>query len=48
MDRLFEGIQNEPGMRGGADAPANDLSSIGVDDEGHIDEPFPGCDIGEV
>ena len=34
MDRQIEGIQNEPGMRGGADAPADDLARIGVDGEG--------------
>lgn len=28
MHRLFAGIQNEPGMRGGADAPADDLARI--------------------
>lgn len=28
IDRLFKGIQNEPGMRGGADAPADDLARI--------------------
>jgi hypothetical protein len=48
MDRLFEGIKDEPGMRGAADSPANDLSGIGVNDEGKISEPFLGCDIGEV
>ena len=48
MDGLFEGIQNEPGMRSGADAPADDASGIGVDDESDIDEAFPSGDVGEV
>ena len=48
MDGLFEGIQYKPGMRGGSDAPADDASSIGVDDESDINKPFPGGDVGEV
>ena len=48
MDCLFEGIQNEPRMWGDADAPADDLAGIGVDDESDIDEPLPSCDIGEI
>ena len=47
-DPLFEGIENEPGMRGGADPPANDPPGIGVDNEGDIDEPFPCGDVGEI
>lgn len=35
-------------MRRTADAPANDLASIGIDDKGDIDEPLPGGDIGEI
>ncbi len=48
VDGLFEGIQNEPGMRGAADPPAHDASGIGVDDECDIDEAFPSGDIGEI
>ena len=48
MDRLFECIQNKSRMWGGADAPADDLAGIGVDDESDINEPSPGCDIGEI
>jgi hypothetical protein len=36
MDGLFEGIKDKPGMRGGADAPTDDLAGIGIDDESHI------------
>ena len=32
MDGLFEGVENEPGMRGGADAPADNLSGTSDDD----------------
>ena len=31
-----------------AGPPANDPPSIGIDDEGGIDEPHPGRDVGEV
>jgi hypothetical protein len=48
MDRLFQGIEDEPRMRRGADAPADDLAGIGVDDESDIDEALPGGDIGEI
>ena len=37
MDGLFEGIKDEPSMRGGADAPADDASGIGVDNKCDID-----------
>lgn len=48
MDRLLEGIEDEPRMRRSADAPADDPAGIGVDDEGDVNEPFPGRDIGEI
>jgi len=48
MDGLLEGIQNEPSLRRGAGAPADDLARVSVDDEGDIDEPLPGGDIGEI
>lgn len=47
MHRLLQGIENEAGMRRGADAPADDAARIGINDEGDIDEPFLGGDIGE-
>jgi hypothetical protein len=40
MGRLFKGIQNEPGMRRGAETPADDLASIGIDGENYIANPF--------
>ena len=44
----FEGIEDEPGMSGGADAPADDPARIGVDDKGDMDETPPGGDKGEI
>lgn len=38
--RLLQGIENEPRMRRTADAPANDLASIGIDDKGGETKPF--------
>jgi hypothetical protein len=35
-------------MRCARDTPANDATGVGVDHEGHIDEPGPGADVGEV
>ena len=48
MDGLFQGIENEAGVRRPADPPADDAARIGINDEGHIDEPCPGRDVGEV
>src|SRR5690606_14560537 len=41
MDRLFEGIKDEPGIRRGADPPADNLAGISVDDESDINKPLP-------
>ena len=38
MNCLFQGIENEPGMRRAAGAPANGFASIGIDDKGDIGE----------
>lgn len=48
MHCLFEGIENETRMRRAAEAPANDLAGIGIDDEGDVDEILPSGDIGEI
>ena len=37
MHRLLQGIENEPRMCRAADAPADDASGMGVDDEGDLD-----------
>jgi len=48
MDRLFQGIQHEAGMRRPARPPAYDIAGVDVDHEGDIDEPRPGRDVGGV
>ena len=48
MDRLFEGIQHEAGMRRPAHPPAHNIAGVDVDHEGHVDEPRPGRDVSEV
>jgi hypothetical protein len=39
MQRLFQGIEDEAGMRRPAGPPAYDPPSIGIDDQGDVDEP---------
>ena len=41
MQGLFEGIKNKTCMRRPADAPADNASGIGIDDEGDINEAAP-------
>jgi len=48
MKRLLQGIEDKAGMRRTACSPANDPPRIGVDDEGDVDEPRPGRDVGKV
>ena len=48
VKRLFQCIEDKAGMRGTACSSANDPPSIGVDDEGDVDEPRPGRDVSEV
>ena len=48
VKRLLQGIEDEAGMSRPAGPPANDPPSIGVDDEGDVDEPCPGRDVSEV
>ena len=45
VERLFECIQDEAGVRRPAGAPAYDPSGVGIDDEGDVDEPCPGRDV---
>lgn len=45
VERLFERIQDEAGVRRPAGAPAYDPSGVGIDDEGDVDEPRLGRDI---
>ena len=48
VKRLFQCIEDEAGMSRPAGPPADDPPSIGIDDEGDVDEPRPGRDVGEV
>ena len=48
MERLFEGVQDEVGVRCPAGSPADDPPRVGVDDEGDIDEAGPSRDIGKI
>ena len=36
--RLLQRVEDEAGMRAAADAPADDTTGVGVDDEGDVDE----------
>lgn len=47
VKRLFQGIEDEAGMRRPAGSPANDPPDVCIDDEGDVDEPCPGGDIGD-
>lgn len=48
VQRLLQRVQDEAGMCCPAGAPANDPAGVCVDDEGDVDEPRPGRDVGEV
>ena len=48
MERLFQGVQYEVGVRRPAGSPTDDPPGIGVDDESDIDEAGPGRDIGKI
>ena len=48
MERLFEGVQDEVGVRRPAGPPADDPPGVGVDDEGDIDEAGPGRHIRKI
>ena len=48
LQGLLQRIEHEAGMRRARRAPADDPAGVSVDDEGHVDEACPGCDVGEV
>ena len=48
MERLLQGVEAEFGVRRPAGSPADDPSSVGVDDEGDIDEAGPCRDVGNT
>jgi len=45
---LLQCVEHEARVRRPADAPADDAPGVGVDHEGHVDEPGPGGHVGEV
>ena len=46
VKRLFQSIEDEARMGRPAGPPANDSPSISIDDEGDVDEPCLGRDVG--
>jgi hypothetical protein len=48
LQGLLEGVQDEAGVGGAADAPADDPPGVGVDHKGDVDEARPGGDVGEI
>ena len=48
VQRLLQGVENEAGMGGLRDAPADDPPGEGVDDEGGVDETGPSGHKGEI
>ena len=48
MDGLLEGVEHEAGMGSATDAPAHNIASVNVDDEGHIGKASPGRHIGKI
>src|SRR3954471_10905500 len=47
-DRLLERVQGEIGAQRPGGLPADDHPRVDVGDEGDIDEPRPGADVGQV
>ena len=45
LKRLFQGVEDETGMRRPAGSPADDPLGVGIEDEGDVDEPRPGRDV---
>lgn len=48
VQRLLQSIENEGGVGGSRDPPADDAAGEDVDHESHVDEPGPGRHVGEV
>ena len=47
VEGLLQCVENEAGMRSPACPPTRNASSERVDDEGDVNEPGPGRDIGD-
>ena len=45
VKRLLQSVADKAGTRRPAGPPADDPPSIGINDEGDVDEPRPGRDI---
>ena len=45
---MLKGIEDKACVSRAADMPANDVAGKNVNDEGYIDEPRPGRDIGKI
>jgi hypothetical protein len=45
---LLEGVGGQVGAQAGRAAPADDPAAVDVHDEGDVDEPRPGRDVGWV
>jgi len=48
VDRLLQGMEDKSCSSGGTDLSAHDAPGIGVDDEGHVDEPGPRMHVREI
>jgi hypothetical protein len=48
VERLLQRVEDEAGLGGAGDPPADDPAGEGVDDEGDVDEALPRRDIGEI
>ena len=48
VERLFESIEHKASLGRSRHPPADDAAGEGIDDEGDVDKPLPGRDIGEV
>src|SRR5690349_9828817 len=47
-DRLLQGVEGEVGAQRAGCLPADDHPRVDVGDEGDVDEPRPGADVGQV
>src|SRR5689334_8806153 len=48
MDSLFQRIEHEAGLRGPADAPADDAPGVSINDKGYVDKPAPRRHVSEI
>ena len=48
VERLLQGVEGQVAAQRARNPPANDRAGEHVDDEGDVDEPRPGGDVGQV